>query len=186
MLPSNGLQPARNGRSVLRETPTTRSTATAARCCVCPGRRRPGRRRRSSRHGFWPAKTTCSTPGSARPSGRIRRSAGREPTPELKYYYPTSVLITSRDIITLWVARMVLTGLNNVGEVPFRDVYIHPKILDGYGEGMSKSKGNGVDPIDVIEKFGADCAALRPGLPDDRNAGRADAGRVRVPALRAS
>jgi valyl-tRNA synthetase len=85
-----------------------------------------------------------------------------EQTPELKYYYPTSVLITSRDIITLWVARMVLTGLFNVGEVPFRDVFIHPKILDGYGEGMSKSKGNGVDPIDVMEKFGAD--ALRFAL----------------------
>jgi len=77
-------------------------------------------------------------------------------TPELRYYYPTSTLVTSRDIITLWVARMVLTGLHNVGEVPFRDVYIHPKILDGFGEGMSKSKGNGVDPLDVIDKFGAD------------------------------
>jgi len=85
-----------------------------------------------------------------------------ERTPELEYYYPTSTLITSRDIITLWVARMVLTGLYNLGEVPFRNVYIHPKILDGYGEGMSKSKGNGVDPLDVIAKFGAD--ALRFGL----------------------
>lgn len=85
-----------------------------------------------------------------------------EQTPELEYFYPTSTLITSRDIITLWVARMVLMGLNNIGEVPFQEVYIHPKILDGYGETMSKSKGNGVDPIDVIEKFGPD--ALRFGL----------------------
>jgi valyl-tRNA synthetase len=85
-----------------------------------------------------------------------------EQSEELKYYYPTNVLITSRDIITLWVARMVLMGLHNVGEVPFREVFIHPKILDGYGEGMSKSKGNGVDPIDVMEKFGAD--SLRFGL----------------------
>ena len=85
-----------------------------------------------------------------------------EQTEDLKYYYPTSVLITSRDIITLWVARMVLTGLHNVGEVPFHHVFIHPKILDGYGEGMSKSKGNGVDPVDVMEKFGAD--SLRFGL----------------------
>ena len=83
-------------------------------------------------------------------------------TPELAYYYPTSVLITSRDIITLWVARMVITGLYNVGQIPFHEVFIHPKILDGYGEGMSKSKGNGVDPIDIIEKFGAD--ALRFGI----------------------
>ncbi len=85
-----------------------------------------------------------------------------EQTPELAYYYPTSALVTSRDIITLWVARMVLTGLHNMGEVPFREVFIHPKILDGYGETMSKSKGNGVDPVDIMEKFGAD--ALRFGL----------------------
>ena len=85
-----------------------------------------------------------------------------EKTAELEYYYPTNTLITSRDIISLWVARMVLAGLYNVGEVPFSEVYIHPKILDGYGEGMSKSKGNGVDPVDVMEKFGAD--SLRFGL----------------------
>jgi valyl-tRNA synthetase len=85
-----------------------------------------------------------------------------EQTPELATFYPTSTLVTSRDIITLWVARMVLTGLYNMGDVPFREVYIHPKILDGSGETMSKSKGNGVDPLDVVEKFGAD--ALRFGL----------------------
>ena len=85
-----------------------------------------------------------------------------EQTEELKYFYPTSTLITSRDIITLWVARMVLMGKNNLDEVPFREVFIHPKILDGNGETMSKSKGNGVDPIDVIDKFGPD--ALRFGL----------------------
>ena len=83
-------------------------------------------------------------------------------TPELKKFYPTSALVTSRDIITLWVARMVIAGLYNVGEVPFHEVYITPKILDSYGETMSKSKGNGVDPLDVIDKFGAD--ALRFGL----------------------
>ncbi len=85
-----------------------------------------------------------------------------EKTEELQYFYPTSTLITSRDILTLWVARMVLMGLNNVGDIPFREVFIHPKILDRYGETMSKSKGNGVDPIDVIDKFGPD--ALRFGL----------------------
>ena len=83
-------------------------------------------------------------------------------TRELAQFYPTNTLITSRDIITLWVARMVLTGLYNMGEIPFSEVYIHPKILDGYGETMSKSKGNGVDPLDVIDKFGAD--ALRYGI----------------------
>jgi valyl-tRNA synthetase len=82
-----------------------------------------------------------------------------ELTPDLAYYYPTSVLVTSRDIITLWVARMVMTGLYNMGEVPFRHVYIHTKILDGFGETMSKMKGNGIDPLDIIERYGTD--ALR-------------------------
>jgi valyl-tRNA synthetase len=81
---------------------------------------------------------------------------------QLRYFYPTSTLITSRDIITLWVARMVLMGLNNMGEIPFHEVFIHPKILDGLGETMSKSKGNGVDPVEVIEKFGPD--SMRFGL----------------------
>jgi valyl-tRNA synthetase len=85
-----------------------------------------------------------------------------EKTAELDYFYPTSALITNRDIITLWVARMVLMGLNNLNEVPFHEVFIHPTILDGSGERMSKSKGNGVDPLDVIEKFGPD--ALRFGM----------------------
>jgi valyl-tRNA synthetase len=80
-------------------------------------------------------------------------------TPELAYYYPTSTLVTSRDIITLWVARMVLSGLYNMHDVPFRHVYITPKLLDGFGVTMSKSKGNGVDPLDIIERYGAD--ALR-------------------------
>ncbi len=77
----------------------------------------------------------------------------------MKYYYPTSTLVTSRDIITLWVARMVMTGLYNLGDVPFRHVYVHTKMLDGFGESMSKSKGNGVDPLDIIELYGTD--ALR-------------------------
>jgi valyl-tRNA synthetase len=85
-----------------------------------------------------------------------------EKTPELEYFYPTSTLITSRDIISLWVARMVLMGLNNLDQVPFDSVFIHPKIQDGFGETMSKSKGNGIDPLDVIEKFGTD--ALRFGM----------------------
>ena len=83
-------------------------------------------------------------------------------TPELETFYPTSTLITSRDIITLWVARMVIMGIYNTGEIPFHDVAIHPKILDRYGETMSKSKGNGVDPLDVISLLGAD--ALRFGM----------------------
>jgi len=82
-----------------------------------------------------------------------------EQTAELRYWYPTSVLITSRDIITLWVARMVLTGLYNLGQVPFHRVYIHPKVLDGFGDTMSKMKGNGIDPLDIVLRYGTD--ALR-------------------------
>ncbi len=98
-----------------------------------------------------------------------------EDNPSLRYFYPTTTLITSRDIITLWVARMVLAGLNNMGEIPFREVFIHPKILDGDGETMSKSKGNGIDPLDVIDKFGPD--ALRYGMAHLT----ADAQDVRMP-----
>jgi valyl-tRNA synthetase len=83
-------------------------------------------------------------------------------TAELACFYPTATLVTSRDIITLWVARMVIMGLFDTGKIPFSDVAIHPKILDRYGETMSKSKGNGVDPLDVIEALGAD--ALRFGM----------------------
>ena len=85
-----------------------------------------------------------------------------EPTSDLEFFYPGSVLITTRDIITLWVARMVLTGLYNLGEIPFHHVYVHPKILDGEGQTMSKSKGNGADPVEIIERYGAD--ALRFSL----------------------
>ncbi len=82
-----------------------------------------------------------------------------EHTPALAKFYPTSVLSTARDIITLWVARMVIFGQFNMGDVPFHDVYIHPVIQDGQGKRMSKSAGNGVDPVDIIEIYGAD--ALR-------------------------
>ena len=85
-----------------------------------------------------------------------------EQSTDLAKYYPTSVLSTARDIITLWVARMVMFGQFNLGDVPFKDVYIHPVIQDGNGKRMSKSAGNGVDPVDIIELYGAD--ALRFGL----------------------
>lgn len=108
---------------------------------------------------LWPH-STLGWPGPALPDHP--KGPSNPEWKEQTYYYPTSVLVTSRGIITLWVARMVLSSLFNLDEIPFHDVYIHPTILDGHGETMSKSKGNGVDPIDIISKFGAD--ALRFGL----------------------
>jgi len=80
----------------------------------------------------------------------------------LRRFYPTSVLVTDRGIIYFWVARMVMMGLQMMGEVPFGDVYIHGTILDELGRKMSKSLGNGIDPLDIIEQYGAD--ALRFSL----------------------
>jgi len=77
-------------------------------------------------------------------------------TPDLDAFYPTDVLVTARDIIYFWVARMVFSGLHFLGKTPFHTVYIHGTILDEKGQRMSKSKGNGIDPIEMIEKFGAD------------------------------
>lgn len=86
-----------------------------------------------------------------------------EKTPELNYYYPTAVLSTARDIINLWVSRMIVSGMYFMdGQVPFKDVIIHPTIRDKFGRRMSKSFGNGVDPIDIIDSYGAD--AMRFGL----------------------
>jgi valyl-tRNA synthetase len=80
-------------------------------------------------------------------------------TPELARYYPTDVLITGFDIIFFWVARMMMMGLHVMDEVPFRDVYIHALVRDEKGQKMSKSKGNVIDPLDLIDTYGAD--ALR-------------------------
>jgi valyl-tRNA synthetase len=81
-------------------------------------------------------------------------------TEDLKTFYPTSVLVTGRDIIRLWVSRMVMTGLKFIGERPFYDVYITGTVLDKNGQRMSKTKGNGVDPLDVFEKYGVDATRM--------------------------
>ena len=96
---------------------------------------------------------------------------GREDA--FSYYYPGSCLVTARDIITLWVARMVIMGLYNHGDVPFTDCFVHAKILDGKGVTMSKSKGNGIDPVDIIETYGADAmryliCSMETGMQDVR------------------
>lgn len=80
-------------------------------------------------------------------------------TPELARYYPTSILVTDRNIIYLWVARMIMMGMDLLGEIPFRDVYIHATVMTEDGRRMSKSLGTGVDPGAVIARIGAD--ALR-------------------------
>ncbi|HEY8173397.1 MAG TPA: valine--tRNA ligase [Dehalococcoidia bacterium] len=80
-------------------------------------------------------------------------------TAELRYWYPTSVMETGYDIIFLWVARMIMLGLYNRGDIPFRHVYLHGTVRNEEGKRMSKSLGTGVDPLEVVEKFGAD--ALR-------------------------
>ena len=79
-----------------------------------------------------------------------------EDTPELKQFYPGNVLCTAREIITLWVSRMVMMGQYCAGDIPFSDVYIHAMIQDGEGRKMSKSLGNGIDPLTVIDSHGAD------------------------------
>lgn len=79
-----------------------------------------------------------------------------EDTDDLKRYYPTSVLVTGYDIIYFWVARMIFTALEFTDEIPFKDVLMHGLVRDSEGRKMSKSLGNGVDPLDVIEKYGAD------------------------------
>ncbi len=75
---------------------------------------------------------------------------------DMQHFYPTSVLVTGRDIIFFWVARMIFSGIEQTGQVPFHEVNIHGLILDGQGRKMSKSLGNGIDPLEVIEKYGAD------------------------------
>ena len=85
-----------------------------------------------------------------------------EDTPELRAFYPTSFLTTAREILFLWVARMVMTGIEFAGDVPFRDVYVHSVIQARDGRRMSKSLGTGIDPLEEIDEHGAD--ALRFGL----------------------
>ena len=77
-------------------------------------------------------------------------------TEDLRYFYPTDVLVTAYDIIFFWVARMIFSGIKHMGRIPFKDVLIHGIVRDSQGRKMSKSLGNGIDPIEIIENYGAD------------------------------
>ena len=90
-------------------------------------------------------------------------------TPELEKYYPTSVLVTGYDIIFFWVARMIFSGLEHMGQKPFSTVFIHGLVRDAQGRKMSKSLGNGIDPLEIISKYGAD--ALRFALATGNSPG---------------
>ena len=92
-----------------------------------------------------------------------------ESTEDLKRYYPTSVLVTGYDIITFWVSRMIFSGLEHMGQKPFSTVFIHGLVRDAQGRKMSKSLGNGIDPLEIIDKYGAD--ALRFALATGNSPG---------------
>ncbi len=93
-------------------------------------------------------------------------------TPDLEFYYPTTVLVTGYEILYLWVARMIMSGMYLVGDVPFRNVLIHGLVRDATGRKMSKSLGNVIDPLDMIEQYGADAlrfALARMAGPEQQN-----------------
>ncbi len=99
-------------------------------------------------------------------------SSGQWPyitTSDRKAHYPTSVMETGADLLFQWVGRMIMLGLYNTGEVPFKDVYMHGMVLDEKGQKMSKSKGNVINPIEIVAQYGSD--ALRLGLIASRSAG---------------
>ena len=85
-----------------------------------------------------------------------------EKTDELNYWYPTSVMITGYDIIFFWVARMIFSGMEQMDKEPFKTVFIHGLVRDSQGRKMSKSLGNGIDPLEMVEKYGADALRYQP------------------------
>jgi valyl-tRNA synthetase len=98
----------------------------------------------------WPA---CAKASAGKPGGIIK-------TGDLAKFHPTQVLETGYEILTLWVSRMIMMSLFAMNEIPFENVYLHGMVLDQFGKKMSKSKGNGINPVDMIEKFGTDAVRL--------------------------
>ena len=153
------------------------TTATPARRPTSRARRRSAAAPATGRC----ARTrTCSTPGSRARCGRSRRSAGPSRRTRCAPSTRPTSLVTARDIIFLWVARMIMMGLEFTGEVPFADVYVHAVIQAPDGRRMSKSLGTGIDPLEEIDRSGADAVrfghardVLDPGRPLQRREDRA-------------
>jgi len=114
---------------------------------------------------LWPF-STLGWPAELQPTPQQRKEAEKM----LKTFYPTSTLVTSFDILFFWVARMAMMGIHFMKEVPFRDVYIHALVRDAEGQKMSKSKGNVIDPLEIMDRFGTD--ALRFTLAAMASPGR--------------